>query len=281
MKVRQRIWCSSCSKTKAKCACPRGTRSIKTAWGFVGIDAHGKQVRTFKAEWSKDDAEREAIAFFQGCKAKRPRSGMTLAAAAERYLEAKSRKRSLDEDTRILEHLKATFGEATPLAEPRAMLAPLQELHHQLATLLDKVAGQQAYVLIFGPLKSGKSTLMNALAAAYVSEVSCLPAYPCLVFVGHGAQRRYHVVRYDGGSEVFADGEALAARIRAAHVQLAGHLRDRFARLTHDPDRAFLELRVVLASCLHRPSPLRRCLHDTRGSPCRPRCAHVGCPRRR
>jgi ribosome biogenesis GTPase A len=38
-------------------------------------------------------------------------------------------------------------------------------------------------VLIFGPLKSGKSTLMNAIAAAYVSEVSSLPAYPCLVCV--------------------------------------------------------------------------------------------------
>ena len=34
------------------------------------------------------------------------------------------------------------------------------------------------YVMIFGPLKSGKSTLMNAIAAAYVSEVSSLPAYP-------------------------------------------------------------------------------------------------------
>ena len=50
--------------------------------------------------------------------------------------------------------------------------------------LSDKVTEQQAYVLIFGPLKSGKSTMMNAIAGSYVSEVSSLPAYPCMVFVG-------------------------------------------------------------------------------------------------
>ena len=42
-----------------------------------------------------------------------------------------------------------------------------QEFQH----LCEKVAGQRAFVLIFGPLKSGKSTLMNAIAASYVSEV--------------------------------------------------------------------------------------------------------------
>ena len=65
----------------------------------------------------------------------------------------------------------------------REILPDLREVRHQLGVLVDKVADQHAFVLIFGPLKSGKSTLMNALAAAYVSEVSSLPAYPCMVYV--------------------------------------------------------------------------------------------------
>jgi integrase len=42
---------------------------------------------------------------------------MTLAQACERYLAAKSRKRSLGNDTRIVKHLKQEFGAETPLAE--------------------------------------------------------------------------------------------------------------------------------------------------------------------
>src|SRR5690606_33834461 len=115
--------------------------------------------------------------------------------------------------------------EKAPDRDAAGLLAPLREVQHHLGALLDKVAEQQAYVLIFGPLKSGKSTLMNALAAAYVSEVSCLPAYPCLVFVGNGERRRYQLTRFDGTSETFDDGEAIAARIGEAHLRLAEHLR--------------------------------------------------------
>ncbi len=67
-----------------------------------------------------------------------------------------------------------------------------------MQALTDKVAEQQAYVLIFGPLKSGKSTLMNALSAAYVSEVTSLPAYPCMVYVTHADTPGYVVTHYDG-----------------------------------------------------------------------------------
>ena len=128
----------------------------------------------------------------------------------------------------------------TPLDQAAAAAGPLADLRHHLGALLDKVAGQQAYVLIFGPLKSGKSTLMNALAAAYVSEVSCLPAYPCLVFVSHAERRRYHVARYDGTNEVFEDSATLAARIKEAHTQLADHLRKVEAEgVTFDPQADF------------------------------------------
>jgi integrase len=42
---------------------------------------------------------------------------MTLAQAAERYLASKARKRTVTEDKRQLEHLKAALGAETPLAE--------------------------------------------------------------------------------------------------------------------------------------------------------------------
>lgn len=107
----------------------------------------------------------------------------------------------------------------------RQLRGRLAELQHQVAALCDKVKDQHAYVLIFGPLKSGKSTLMNAIAAAYVSEVSSLPAYPCLVFVSHGSQREYLVTLYDGAVERFRDTHALHARIATAHGDLAKAIR--------------------------------------------------------
>lgn len=49
---------------------------------------------------------------------KKPRAtGITLVAAAERYLGLKARKRTIAEDKRTLEHLKAAFGAKTLLAE--------------------------------------------------------------------------------------------------------------------------------------------------------------------
>lgn len=115
--------------------------------------------------------------------------------------------------------------EQAPDKSGSELATPLREVQHQVVALLDKVKEQQAYVLIFGPLKSGKSTLMNALAAAYVSEVSCLPAYPCLVFVRHGEKRRYQITRFDGTNELSDDTAAIAASIQQAHVELATHLR--------------------------------------------------------
>jgi GTPase SAR1 family protein len=113
-------------------------------------------------------------------------------------------------------------AEGTP---GKALRAPLGDLQHQLSALCDKVSEQQAYVLIFGPLKSGKSTLMNAIAAAYVSEVSSLPAYPCLVFTSAGKRREYVVTTYAGQSRTFVDSKELHRHIDHAHGQLAQAIR--------------------------------------------------------
>ena len=120
------------------------------------------------------------------------------------------------------------------------LTAPLNDLRHQVSALCDKVSEQQAYVLIFGPLKSGKSTLMNAIAAAYVSEVSSLPAYPCLVFVSAGKAREYHVATYGGQKRTFTDGDELHAHIDAAHGELAQAIRAAEQRgLPFDPQEHF------------------------------------------
>jgi energy-coupling factor transporter ATP-binding protein EcfA2 len=125
-------------------------------------------------------------------------------------------------------------------APGRPLRGVLGDLQHQVLTLCDKVAGQQAYVLIFGPLKSGKSTLMNAIAGAYVSEVSSLPAYPCLVFVSAGKEREYVVASYDGNTLTFRDARDLHRHIDHAHGELAQAIRAAEQRgLAFDPQQHF------------------------------------------
>ena len=48
----------------------------------------------------------------------------------------------------------------------RGVADRLGELRGDVETLRSKVASQHSYVLLFGPLKSGKSTLMNALSGS-------------------------------------------------------------------------------------------------------------------
>ena len=107
----------------------------------------------------------------------------------------------------------------------KAILPGLLDLRHQLRTLADKVAEQQAYVLIFGPLKSGKSTLMNAVSAAYVSEVTSLPAYPCMVYCSHSETREFTLTNYKGEEQTFTDTAALRMQINRAHTELADRIR--------------------------------------------------------
>jgi GTPase SAR1 family protein len=132
----------------------------------------------------------------------------------------------------IVRPLLAPLGRAAdalgraPQDLPVRVLRPeLIDLRHQIEMLVDKVADQQAFVLIFGPLKSGKSTLMNALCGTYVSEVSSLPAYPCMVFVSDASRREFTVTDYKGDTVVFADPAALRAHIDAAHASLAARIR--------------------------------------------------------
>jgi GTPase SAR1 family protein len=131
---------------------------------------------------------------------------------------------------------------ARPELPGREIRAELCDLRHQIEVLVDKVAEQQAYVLLFGPLKSGKSTLMNALAGTYVSEVSSLPAYPCMVYLSHRDERQFDVTRYGGRKERFTDPAALYLHVGRAHGELAERIRqaeeqgEEFDPARHFPD---------------------------------------------
>lgn len=103
-------------------------------------------------------------------------------------------------------------------------IAGLNDVKHRLKNLTDKILGQQAYMLIFGPLKSGKSTLMNALSGSYVSEVTSLPAYPCLVYVKHGQKKSYALSRYNGKVSEFSSNEHLQDKVKQCHVSLSDRL---------------------------------------------------------
>ena len=104
-------------------------------------------------------------------------------------------------------------------------LAILNDARAHLRSLLDKLRRQQAYLLIFGPLKSGKSTLMNAISGSYVSEVTSLPGYPCLVFVRDNEKAAYSMTRYNGRESSFDDKVVLADAVLEAHHTLAQEIR--------------------------------------------------------
>jgi len=118
----------------------------------------------------------------------------------------------------------------------------LREVAHRTDGLLDKLEQQQAYLLIFGPLKSGKSTLMNAVSGAYVSEVSSLPAYPALVYVKHGEKRRFRGTRYSGEAVDFEDHEAMSKAMSGGHAELANKILEaEKAGESFDPHRHYPE----------------------------------------
>ena len=124
----------------------------------------------------------------------------------------------------------------------QAPLTTLNDVRAHLRSLTDKLRSQQAYLLIFGPLKSGKSTLMNAISGAYVSEVTSLPGYPCLVFVQHAKEASYSATRYNGRESVFPDAIVLKDVVADAHHALAQQIRTAEARSeVFDPRTNFPE----------------------------------------
>ncbi len=103
-KIQKRTWLSRGAS---------GRRVRKVSWGYT-LQANGKQERKFSADWTEEDARTELakrILAKDTTKAK----PITLTQAADRYVQAKARKRSLAEDQRMLKHLVARFGAETRL----------------------------------------------------------------------------------------------------------------------------------------------------------------------
>jgi integrase len=103
-KVRRRTW------TKRG---PTGHQIKVISWGFT-VQVNGKQQKRFNADWTKEDAQ-EALAKFLLDKDQPRTRPITFADAAERYEQAKARKRSLHEDRKTLKRLLVHFGRETKL----------------------------------------------------------------------------------------------------------------------------------------------------------------------
>src|SRR5882724_8207771 len=101
-----------------------GPRRIKrVAWGFTA-QRDGKQVRRFREEWTKEDAERAFSEWTLGVEAPAlapAPAGMTFGAMVERFIAKKKSegKRSIQDDEERSVPLLAFFGKATPLAAIR------------------------------------------------------------------------------------------------------------------------------------------------------------------
>jgi integrase len=96
-----------------------GQRTKRLAWGYT-ITVNGKRTKSFRAEWSKDDAkEAEAKALLKIEAPKPQAEGIRLSEAAERYLVTRTNHGNprSKEDRRIVEHFKSVFGADTPLAQ--------------------------------------------------------------------------------------------------------------------------------------------------------------------
>jgi integrase len=173
-KVRQRAWTIPGQRTKRK------------AWGFVTVEM-GKhrrkcvggscrgcqQVRQFKAEWTREDAENALAAFVLKVEQpKAPASGLTLYQAAERYLAAKARKRSVTNDRRILEHFKTEFGKDTALVEITA-----SRISEYRAKRLAVTRGQGAQPLSPAAVNRPLALLRHLLRLA-CDEWEAIPAVP-------------------------------------------------------------------------------------------------------
>jgi len=96
-----------------------GHKVRKVAWGYTLQLQDGTRERRFSAEWDEDAAEKALAArILEGEQAAQEAAApVTFGEAVDRYLAAKSRKRSVKDDERHLTAFKTYFGAATPLTE--------------------------------------------------------------------------------------------------------------------------------------------------------------------
>ena len=151
-----------------------GQRTKRLAWGFT-VTVGGKRVRQYRSEWTKDDAERELAKAKLGMETTQPKAqspGITFGEAVEKYLAAKSRKRSIAEDRRQLEHLKLGFGTETPLSQITA-----SKVSEYRSARLAAISGRTGRRLTAAAVNRPLSLLRHLLRLA-VEEWELLAAVP-------------------------------------------------------------------------------------------------------
>lgn len=100
---------------------PTGHLVKKISYGYSFM-VNGPQEWRPDARWTKEDAQNALASRLLGLGQDAPAPagpGITFGQAVERYLQAKSRKKSIQDDTRHLTMLRVIFGAETPLAAPR------------------------------------------------------------------------------------------------------------------------------------------------------------------
>jgi integrase len=96
-----------------------GQKTKAAAWGYIAREGKGgKQVRHFRSGWTREQAATALAQYLLKVEApKAPPAGLTLQEAADRYLLAKARKKTVPSDRRHLVEFVSAFGATTPLAE--------------------------------------------------------------------------------------------------------------------------------------------------------------------
>lgn len=143
---------------------------------------------------------------------------------------------------RAVEGLNGEGGELLA----REVLLGLLHARERLQALSAEVADRRGAIFVAGPAKSGKSTLVNALAGASVTKVTALPTYPALTTLRFSPTLGAVVDTYAGEVETYDDAAATRERLRRAEARLAQVVRDvEEAGQSFDPER-------------HAPTGLRR-----------------------
>jgi integrase len=152
-----------------------GSRRVKrVSWGYT-LQVNGKQERVTDSAWTEQDAEKALAARLLGITDAPTASasvGITFGQALERYLKAKSRKKSINDDARHLTALRGSFGAETPLAEITAAKISAWKAE-RLAAVCARTKRGYAAATINRPLQA----LRHLLRLAH-DEWEVLPAVP-------------------------------------------------------------------------------------------------------
>ncbi len=171
--VSQRSWKIPRQSTKRK------------AWGFT-VMVNGKQIRSYKAGWSQDDAEKALAEIKLGITQLKPQvAGLTFGEAVSRYLGEKSRKKAIAEITRILQHWLSTFGADMLLSDITA-----DRIAAWKAERMRAVSRQTKQLVSLASVNRPLTTLRALLRAAH-REWQVLPSVPFIK-----TEREQHRLRW-------------------------------------------------------------------------------------